>query len=256
MGGSLVLSISTLFGFVLTLVRVAGVFVFVPIPGVSAVLHPAKVMLTVGMTIALFPVWPKVAADPSAGLFVMWIFMEAGLGIGIGLAIAFVAEALAVGAQAMGLQAGFSFASTVDPSTQADSAVLVVFSQLAAGMLFFATGLDRDVLHVFARSLETCPAGTFVLGRHASEQLVLMGSTMFSTGLRLALPLIAVLGMVDISLALLGRINSQLQMLHLAFPVKMMIALVLLGWVLLLLPSVFRATASATLAGAQGLIVR
>jgi flagellar biosynthesis protein FliR len=256
MGGDLVLSVSTLLGFLLTLVRIAGVFVFVPLPGMNGVAHPAKVVLTVGVTIALFPVWPKVAADPSAGLFVLWILLEAGLGTGIGLAVAFVAEALAVGAQVMGLQAGYAFASTVDPTTQADSTVLVVFSQLAAGMLFFATGLDRQVLHTVARSLETCPPGTFQLGRGAAEQLVAVGSTMFSTGLRLALPMVAVLAMVDISLALLGRVNAQLQLLHLAFPVKMMVGLALLGWVMLLLPALFRASASGTMAAAQKLIAR
>jgi len=256
MGGDLVLSISTLLGFLLTLVRMAGVFVFVPLPGMNSAGHPARIMLTVSASIALFPVWPKVAANPSVGLFAMWILLEAALGAGIGLTVAYVAEGLAVGAQVMGLQAGYGFASTIDPNTQADSTVLVVFSQLAAGLLFFATGLDRDVLHLFARSLETCPPGTFLLGRGAAEQVLAMGSTIFSTGLRLALPMVAVLSMVDISLALLGRVNAQLQLLHLAFPVKMMVALAMLGWVLLLLPALYRATASVTLGAARGLIAR
>jgi flagellar biosynthetic protein FliR len=256
MGGSLVLSISTLLGFLLTLVRIAGVFAFVPLPGVTAVTHPAKIMLTIGVSIALFPVWPQVSASPSVGLFAMWILLEAGLGVGIGLSVAFVADGLALGAQVMGLQAGYSFASTVDPNTQADSTVLAVFAQLASGMLFFATGLDRDVLQIFAHSLQTCPPGAFLLGRGAAEQMVAMGSTMFSTGLRLALPMIAVLSMVDISLALLGRVNAQLQLLHLAFPVKMMVGLVLLGWVALMIPALFRGTAATTLAAAWRLIAR
>jgi flagellar biosynthesis protein FliR len=42
--------------------------------------------------------------------------------------------------------------------------------------------------------------------------------------------------MLDVSLALLGRLNSQLQLLTLAFPVKMLTALVVLSWVAALLP--------------------
>jgi flagellar biosynthesis protein FliR len=45
-------------------------------------------------------------------------------------------------------------------------------------------------------------------------------------------------------------------MLHLAFPVKMMVGLVLLGWVVLLLPALFRGSASGTLEAAQRLIAR
>lgn len=256
MGGELILSTATLFGFILTLARVAGVFVFVPMPGIGGVINPARVMFALSVTIALFPLWPKLTQNPSAGTFVMWLLVEAALGIGIGLAVAFVTEAFAFGAQVISLQAGYSFATTFDPNTQADSGVLVVFSQIAAGLLFFATGLDRDILRVFARSLETYPAGSFMLTRGAAAHVLSAGSTMFSTGLRLALPVIAVMVMVDISLALLGRINAQLQMITVAFPVKMMVGLAMLAWLALLFPMLFRAQSDAALTMAQGLIAR
>ncbi len=64
---------------------------------------------------------------------------------------------------------------------------------------------------------------------------------MFSTGLRLALPVIAVLIMADISLALLGqRVNSQLHLLAIAFPLKMVVGLCILGWVVTLFPALMR----------------
>jgi len=256
MRGELVLSISTLLGFLLTLIRVGGVFIFVPLPGVTSVLAPARVLLSLGITIALFPLWPRVAATPSAGLFLLWLLAEAALGIGIGLTVAFVSESLAVGAQMMGLQAGYGFATTIDPNTQADSTVLVIFSQLAAGLLFFATGIDREIVRIFARSLEIWPAGAFVLTRGAAEQVMALGSTMFSTGLRLALPIIAILVMVDISLALLGRVNAQLQLLTIAFPIKMMIGLAMLGWLALLLPTLFRAGMGMSFTAMRGLLAR
>jgi flagellar biosynthetic protein FliR len=247
MRGDLVLSLATLLGFLLTLVRVTGIFVFIPLPGLSGVVHPVRAIFALGITVALFPLWPHVTAEPNPGLLLVWILSEAALGLGIGLAVAFIAESFAMGAQVLGLQAGYSFASTIDPNTEADSTVLVIFSQLAAGLLFFTTGLDRQVLRVFARSLELFPAGSFVLSRGAAAELVLMGTTIFSTGLRLALPLITVLLMVDISLALLGRVNAQLQLLSLAFPIKMMLGLAILGWLALLFPTLYRASAGQAL---------
>ena len=164
-----ILSTSTALGFLLTLVRVSGVFVFVPLPGVKELMNPARIALSVGITIALFGQWPNPAADTSFGQFVLWILPEAALGIGMGLAVGFATEALGLGAQVIGLQAGYSFASTVDPQTQADSTVLVVLAQLTSGLLFFVMGFDRDVIAVFARSLELQPPGTFVLSRTAAE---------------------------------------------------------------------------------------
>jgi flagellar biosynthetic protein FliR len=254
MPSELTLSIPTLFGFLLTLARISGIFVFIPLPGMKDVLNPVRVMLSLGMTIALFGQWPHPAAEISPGLFVLWLIGEAGLGIGIGLAVAFATEAFSVGAQMMGLQAGYSFASTIDPQTQADSPVLVIFAQLASGLLFFAMGLDGQVLQIFAHSLQVQPPGSFALTKGAVEAVVLSGSLMLSTGLRLALPVTAVMVMVDISLALLGRVNSQLHLVTVAMPVKMIVALSILSWLVLIMPNLLRGTFGATLGAARTLL--
>jgi flagellar biosynthesis protein FliR len=43
---------------------------------------------------------------------------------------------------------------------------------------------------------------------------------------------------VDSSLALLARLNSQLQLITLAFPIKMLLTLGLLAWLVLVFPQV------------------
>lgn len=255
MRGELVLPTATLLGFLLTLARVAGVFVFVPLPGQTAGFNLARVFLSLSITIAMFPYWPH-PSESSIGLLTGWLLTEAALGTGIGLSVAFVTEAFSVAAQIMGLQAGYAYASTIDPNSQADSSVLVVFTQLATGLLFFVMGLDRQVIRIFTRSLEIAPAGSVVLSRGVGEQLLSMASAMFSTGVRLALPVVAVLLLVDISLALLGRINAQLQLLTIAFPLKMLVGLTIFSWLLLLIPTLLRSGSNSALAVSGALLGR
>jgi len=256
MRGELVLSTSTLLGFLMTLARVAGIFVFVPIPGMSSKSSSARIALSLSMAMALFPYWPKPSGEVSGGLLAGWLISEAALGIGIGLCVAFVLEGLYLAGQIMGLQAGYAYASTIDPSTSADSGVLVVFAEMAGGLMFFALGLDREVVRMFVRSMELAPAGAFTLARGAGAQLLLTGGMIFSTGMRLALPVVAVLLLIDVSLALLGRVNAQLQLLSVAFPVKMLVALVIMGWLLLLLPVVLQNGATTAFAAARSLVTR
>jgi flagellar biosynthetic protein FliR len=156
----------------------------------------------------------------------------------------------------MGLQAGYAYASTIDPNTQADSTVLVLLAQLAAGLLFLTMGLDREVIHLFVRSMQLAPPGSFVLSPGVGRQLLSMGSTMFSTGVRLALPVVAILLLVDISLALLGRVNSQLQLLTIAFPVKMMVGLAVIGWLMLLIPTLLRSGSATAFSMSRMLLAR
>ena len=72
-----------------------------------------------------------------------------------------------------------------------------------------------------------------------ARSVVRLGGEMLSVGLRLALPVLALLLLVDLSLALLGRLNAQLQLLSMAFPAKMMTALVLLVWMTAVFPRIY-----------------
>ena len=205
----------------------------------------ARAVLAVACTIALFPRWPVVdVAAAGPGLMILWLLSEAALGIAIGLLVSFIAEALTVGAQMLSLQAGYGYASVVDPNTQADSGILAMMAQITAGLLFFASGLDRQVMLAFALSLDRYPPGSFSLNRGMAESVIQVGANMFSVGLRLAFPVIGLLLMTDVSLALLGRINSQLQLVQQAFSAKMLLTLVALSAILIVVPSLYAAFAS------------
>jgi flagellar biosynthetic protein FliR len=236
MPASLTLSLGTLYGFLLVLARISGALVFVPMPGMKNIADPARAAFAVGFTLALMPRWPVVSLPAGAAQLAGWSLAEASVGMSIGVAIAIAMEVFTMGAQVLGLQAGYSFASTIDPNTQGDSGVLLVFAQLAAGMLFFALGLDREVLRLFAESLVKAPPGVYRFGPSAGLAMIRLGSVMFSLGVRLAMPAVALLVMVDVALALLGRINSQLQLLHMSFPIKMLTGLMVLSWVAVLFP--------------------
>jgi flagellar biosynthesis protein FliR len=240
MPASLTISAGTLFAFLLVLARVGGALVLVPLPGLRGVLEPARAALAVGFTMALASRWPTVnAAGLTVGKLAGYVAGEAALGIAIGITVALVLEALVLAAQVLGMQAGYAYASTVDPNTEADSGILLVFAQLMAGMLFFTAGLDRQVLRLFAETLEKIPPGGYIPGLPAVEAVIGLGAHLFTFGLRLAMPVVALLVMVDVSLALLGRLNSQLQLLSLAFPAKMLTALAVLAWITPLFPRIF-----------------
>jgi flagellar biosynthetic protein FliR len=102
-------------------------------------------------------------------------------------------------------------------------------------------------LTILARSLEMHPPGTtaFVASRASVEALVMLGSSIFSTGLHLAFPLMTLLFLIDLSIGLLGHLNSQLQLIALAFPAKMIAALAALSFLVLLIPKLYQQLGAA-----------
>jgi flagellar biosynthetic protein FliR len=239
MPNNLTLSAGMLYAFLLVLARVGGSLVFIPLPGLKGAPEPVRAALALAFTLALFGRWPAVdASSVTPFKLLAWAASEAALGIGIGVSVAIVLEAFSLAAQVLGLQAGYAYASTIDPNTEADSGILLVLAQLVAGMLFFALGLDREILRLFAQSLERVPMGTYVPGPVSAQVLIKLASGLFSVGVRLALPIVALLVMLDVSLALMGRLNQQLQLISVAFPAKMLTALLVLSWVAALFPRI------------------
>ena len=224
------LPLSTMYAFLLVLVRVAGLVMFLPVPAFRAAADGVRAVLALAIAFALFPVWPQLPNTlVPIGQLLVWAVAEAGFGLAAGVAVAFLTETFQLAAQVLGLQAGYGYATTIDPSSQADAGVLQVMTMLTTGLLFFSTGVDRAVLRALAKSFETMPPGSWAPSARGVEGIALLGSEMFSLGLRVAMPVVALLLLIDVSLALLGRMQQQLQLLSLAFPAKMLAAVVLLA---------------------------
>jgi flagellar biosynthetic protein FliR len=70
-------------------------------------------------------------------------------------------------------------------------------------------------------------------GRELSVTLIIhLGSRMFVDGIKLALPVVTLLFLVDLGLSALTRLQSQLQLLTLAFPAKVLLSIIFLSTIL------------------------
>jgi flagellar biosynthetic protein FliR len=152
-----------------------------------------------------------------------------------------------MGMQILGFQAGYGYASTIDPNTQSDSGILLVLAQLFASMMFFAFGWDRQLILIFASSLQAHPPGSWTSSLPMAHEMTRAASAIFSMGLRLALPVAGMLLLTDLALALVGRINAQVQLITVAFPLKMVLALSMLAMTLAAYPRLYEQHATRML---------
>lgn len=240
MRGEPLLSYAAMFGFLFTLARVSCVFAFLPLAAFRATEDRAKIVLALGFTVLLFPEWNTPhAARPEVGALVAGVAGEAALGLAIGMAVAIVLEIFQVAAQIVSVQAGFGLASTIDPASGADSTVLLTIAQITAGLLFFATGADRLLVRALADSMRICPPGSFRPDSSMAGGLARFAAGVFSAGLRLAAPVVTLLLLADATLAVLGRIQSQIHLVSLTIPVKLAIAMFAIAATLVYQPRFF-----------------
>ena len=86
---------SVLYGFLLVLARISGVFVFLPLPGLQAGPSAAKITLAMILTLGMYSRWPVLNQIPASMLQVAgWMLAEAAIGLATGLAVAYLIEAV------------------------------------------------------------------------------------------------------------------------------------------------------------------
>lgn len=230
MPANLFFSAEQMVGFLLVLSRMAGLMIFLPIPGLRTIPETIRPLIALALSLPLLhrlPELPPEAITP--GGLLLWCVAEVTLGLLWGLTVHFLIESFVLGAQFLALQAGFGYASIIDPSTQADAGLLQILAQLMASLLFFATGLHRQILFLMAESITRIPPGQFTVGLDTASRLVALGALMVEVATRLAMPLLALLILIDLALALLGRVQAQLQLLPMVFPAKLLATLLVLG---------------------------
>jgi len=238
---------AVLYSFLVVLARVSGFLVLIPLPGMNAGPTASRIVLALTLTFSLMPMWPKVQATTGTGELVLWAATEFALGLAAGVGLALMLEAFQVAAQAVGLQAGFSYASTIDPSTQADTAVLQTVLQLFAGFLFLTMGIELQLFRLLAVGLGTAPGSGAITKAFNVSAVLKFGGLMFNTALRLALPVMGFLLLLDLAFALLSKVHAQMQLLSFSFSAKMLVALALIATTLALCPTIVTGAAARTM---------
>jgi flagellar biosynthetic protein FliR len=185
---------------------------------------------------AMEALWTRWLHSP-ASTSIAVVASELSLGVCCGLVVSLLIESITWAMNLVGVNAGYQFASTFDPNSEADSTVLPVLGQLFGGLLFFATGLYRQMVSVLLTPNAPQPFGWLSSGDfiHALSQA---GSQLFVLSLRLALPVVGLLILMDLGMALMNRIHAHLNLISITFPAKMVLTLAVVvnlagGWALL-----------------------
>src|SRR5579862_1898895 len=203
----------------LALVRVSGMLVFAPFFSSSAL--PARTKAVLVLAIA-FLLAPLVATLPNAHAEIGFAALLGELAVGLvyGLTLALVQEMLLFAGQIAGVQFSFSLVNLLDPSTHIETPLLGDLFQLMGTLVVIAAGLDRILLASLVRSFRAVPLGTYGLAPVTAMAIVRAAGGVFLAGVELAAPVLAATILVEVAVALVGRLSPQLPVMALTVPLK------------------------------------
>jgi len=213
--------------FILVLARTAGIFTVTPIFGANQVPPQVRIAVAVGMAVifvALVPSNAVLAVDilPMALL----IAKEAFVGLVIGFVVTLVFAVFQIAGDFIDVQAGFSFATMVDPVNGAHTSVAARFHQILIGLLFFATNAHHVVITGLADSFKLVPVGSMSMNPLVASGMLDIFATLFAVALRIASPVVAAVFLADVALAIMCRAVPQMNVIIAGMPLKLGVGMV------------------------------
>jgi flagellar biosynthesis protein FliR len=215
--------------FMVILVRVGGMLAAWPILGSRVIPLHIKTGLLVTLSIVLFPVihLPALPTDPlklSAGMTGEFL-----VGLVIGLAVRFVFAGIELAGDLIGSQMGLSMMQLFDPMSAHQVPLLSQFQTVLASLIFLALNVQATVVRVIAESFELIPPFGAHLSTALLEEVLRLSQGLFVIAMKLAAPILAVVLLVNLGLAIMGRSVPQLNVFVTSFPVTIAAGFFVMG---------------------------
>lgn len=221
--------------FLLVMIRLT---VFITIsPGFSHASFPAvsKVALAVAMTLPVMAVIPAFQSELAMGTFVFIAVKELFIGMALGYITLLFFTTVEIAGSLVDFQVGFSMGSIYDPSIGVNASYYGRIYYWISIMIFFIANIHHMVITTLVESFRWAPLDQLEFSHIGMEGIVNLFGQLFSTAIQLAIPLIIVALLSELTLALISRTVPQINVLILGMPMKTLSSLIFMFFFLPLL---------------------
>ncbi|WP_312077209.1 flagellar biosynthetic protein FliR [Leclercia sp.] len=211
------------------LLRILALISTAPILSERSIPKRVKIGLAILITIIVAPTLPPVNV-PIFSAPALWVGLQQILiGVAIGFTMQFAFAAVRMAGELIGLQMGLSFATFFDPGSRLNMPIIARIIDLLAMLLFLAFDGHLWLISMLVDTFHTLPIGGEAVNSNAFMALTRAAGLIFLNGLMLALPLITLLLILNLSLGLLNRMAPQLSVFVIGFPITLTVGMVLIS---------------------------
>lgn len=211
--------------FMLPMFRITSMLMTMPVFGTTLVPRRVRLYFALAITVVVAPVLPPMpqvnALDLSALLL---IGEQIIIGAMLGLFLQLFFQAFVIAGQILSIQMGMGFASMVDPTNGVSSAVIGQFFTMLVTLVFLGMNGHLVVIETLVESFTTMPVGSGLLVSNFWELANGLGWVL-SAGLRIVLPAITALLVINIAFGIMTRAAPQLNIFSIGFPLTLVMGM-------------------------------
>lgn len=206
--------------------RVLALFSVAPVFSMRAIPMRVKIGLALLVAVcsqALLVDQPVISVNGREALGA--VAQQVAVGLAIGFAVRLVFASVELAGEVIGLQMGLNFASFFDPASSAQVSAVGRFFGNMSLLLFIVINGHLVVLMAVVKSFERFPADGNFLQSLGQMRLYELGASLFASAFWIALPMIALLLFVNLTLGIISRVAPQMNIYAVGFPVTLTVGL-------------------------------
>jgi flagellar biosynthetic protein FliR len=213
--------------FLLAFFRLGAMMTLAPILGHRSLPIPHRAGLAGLLALVLAPLLARPAGTASMDMLGLTLAIagEIFVGLTIGFVATLALAAVEIAAEVAGLQMGFGIASIFDPAMSEQGTVFSRFQSTMTLLIFLAVNGHHLLIRAVAASFHRIGPGG-MLDAAVAGGVVSLGGKLLRSGLELAAPLVAILMVVNVALALLGRVAPQTNIFMVGLPLALGMGLI------------------------------
>lgn len=218
--------------------RVGGLFLLAPVFGDTVVPRRIRLGMMMVLAMVLAPLAPT-SIDLMSADGVATMVNQVLIGAAVGFVLKLSFEAVSLGGMLVGQSMSLGFAETVDPRGGGSSPVLSQFYLLMVTLLFLAMDGHLRLIALLAESFRTLPPGQSTIDGNGLHAVVAFAVHLFGGAVRVALPAMTSLLMVNIGFAAISRAAPSMNLFAVGFPITITLGFVALWLSLRSVPGAF-----------------
>ena len=207
-------------------VRIGGCLMVAPVFGASYVPRRLRLLLAGATTLLVAPLLPHGEAAPllsPAGALIT--LQQLLIGVAMGFALQLVFDALTMGGQLLANGMGLGFAFNVDPLRGVSTPALGQLYVVLGTLTFLALNGHLALITTLVDSFRGLPVGETGLDAQRLHTLADWGGELFSGALRVALPGVTALLVINLAFGVISRAAPALNLFAVGLPVTLVFGL-------------------------------
>ena len=226
--------------FILILMRMASFVYTAPFFNTSGTPQKRKVGFSVFLSILVYSLQGSDVSVSYNGVigYAALVLEEVAVGLLLGAVTSFCTQIILFSGKIIDMDTGISMAQIYDPTTRMQVGIMGNFYYYLVMLLLIVSGLHRYLVAAIVETYNAIPVGGVKFSSTIYTDILKFVSEYFVIGFRIALPVFAVMLLVNCILAIMAKVSPQMNMFVVGIQLKLFVGLLVIYFTISMLPAV------------------